>query len=522
MNELIINTEISKYIEALIVAFEKKEKAYKEEIRILKEQVQCLKNKLFGRRSEKIPKNDNQLPLFDFPEPALSDDEPETVVIPSHRRRKTGRKPLPDNLPRVDVIHDLPEEEKLCQCGCMKSRVGEEVSEQLDIIPAKIQVIRHVRYKYACKNCEGTDDPGPTVSIARMPDQVIPKSMATPGMIAHVLTGKFVDSLPFYRQEKQFKRMGVDLPRSTMCSWAMKVADACDILLDMFKEEILSGPLINIDETTVQVLKEPDKKPSTKSYMWVFRGGPPGKTTLLYQYHPTRSGDVAQNFLKGYQGVVQTDGYAGYNFLDQARGIDHIGCLAHVRRKFTDVTRAAGKPGRKKKPGHADTALKYIRKLYKIERKASEKGLSTQELYEERQARAKPILKEFKTWLDAMVNVTPPQGLLGKAVSYSLNQWHRVSAYVNHGIVKPDNNYTENAIRPFVVGRKNWLFSATPEGARASAALYSLVETDRANGIEPAAYLKHILENLPNAMTKDDFKELMPQYIDPSLLQIKP
>jgi len=195
MNELIINKEISKDFEGLIAVFERKEKAYQSEIRILKEQVQYLKDKLFGRRSEKLPKNDNQLLLFDFPEPAVP-DEPETVVVPSHRRRKTGRKSLPDNLPRVDVIHDLSEEEKSCQCGCMKSRIGEEVSEQLDIIPAKIQVIRHIRYKYACKNCEGTDDPGPTVSIARMPDQVIPKSMATPGMIAHVLTGKFVDSLP--------------------------------------------------------------------------------------------------------------------------------------------------------------------------------------------------------------------------------------------------------------------------------------------------------------------------------------
>ena len=273
--------------------------------------------------------------------------------------------------------------------------------------------------------------------------------MATPRMIAHVLTGKFVDSLPFYRQEKQLKRLGIDLPRSTMCSRAIKVADACDILLDMFKEEILSGPLINIDETTVQVLKEPGRKPSTKSYMWVFRGGPPGRIAFLYQYHPTRSGNAAQNFLKGYQGVVQTDGYTGYNFLDQASGIDHIGCLAHVRRKFTDVTKAAGNSGKKaKKPGHADTALKYIRKLYKIERKAAEKGLSTRELYEERQFKAKPILKEFKTWLDDMVKVTPPQGLLGKAVSYSLTQWRRVSGYINHGIAKPDNNYTENAIIP--------------------------------------------------------------------------
>lgn len=507
-------------IEKLLAFFEQKERAYKSEIKILREQISYLQNKLFGRRSEKITKDDGQLSLFDFPElPVPEDDEPEEVSIASHTRKKRGRKPLPDNLPRVEIIHDLTDEEKRCQCGCQKTRAGEETSEQLDIIPARMQVIRHIRYKYVCRNCEGVEDPGPTVSIARMPDQIIPKSIATPALIAHVLTSKFVDALPFYRQEKQFKRLGVDIPRATMCGWAMKVSDACRIFLDMFQDEIRSGPLINIDETTLQVLKEPGRKFDQKSYMWVFRGtSSDGRVTLLYQYHPTRSGDVVLSFLNGYQGVVQTDGYSGYAFLDKKTGIAHVGCLAHVRRKFVDVTKAAGKI-KTKGPGGADAALKYIRKLYKIEREARERNLTADELFKERQSKSVPILKEFKVWLDAMVEKTPPQGLLGKAVAYSLNQWDRVFVYTNHGLVSPDNNDAENSIRPFVVGRKNWLFNATPEGAAASATFYSLIETAKANGIEPYAYLNHLCEHLPEAMTTENFKALMPQYLDKTKLQ---
>lgn len=487
------------------------------EVEILKEQVNALQGKIFGRKTDKAPKFDGQLSLFDSPEPPVPDDDvEEPVVIPSHTRKRSGRKPLPADLPMVDVVHDISETEKTCQCGCQKTRIGEEVSEQLDIVPARMQVIRNIRYKYACKQCEGVEDNGPTVVIAPMPEMIIPKSMATAGLIAHVLTAKFVDALPFYRQEKQFMRMGIELPRSTMCGWAMKAVQACEIVLRMFKEEILSGPLINIDETTVQVLKEPGKAPESKSYMWVFRGGIPDRPTLLYQYHPTRSGDVSLTFLNGYQGVVQTDGYAGYNFLDQAKGVSHVGCLAHVRRKFIDVTKAAGK-SRNRKPGQADAALKYIRKLYAIERAAREEELGPEALLERRKTKAVPVLTEFKAWLNAVVETTPPQSLLGKAISYSLNQWHRVSAYADHALVAPDNNVAENAIRPFVVGRKNWLFSATTEGAAASAALYSLIETAKANGIDPSVYLHHLFEKIPNAMTAEEFKALMPQHIDKSL-----
>jgi transposase len=478
-----------------------------DENKILQEQINSLRDRLFGRKTEKAIKDDKQMSLFDIPEPIIP-EEPEQVTITEHKRKKCGRKPLSANLPRVEVVHELTEQERECQCGHLKSHIGQEVSEQLDYIPAKVQVIRNIRYKYACKNCEGVEGDGPTVSIARMPDQIIPKSFSTPGLLAHILTAKFADALPFYRQEKQFSRIGVELPRSTMCNWAMKTASACDIIVDMMKDAVLKSPVINIDETTVQVVKEPGR---SKSYMWVFKGTVHGKPVILYQYHPSRSGDVAAAFLKTYKGIVQTDGYSGYNFLDRKEDITHVGCWVHARRKFIEVTKAMG--NKKNPSGNAGSALKYISKLYKIEKEAHQKKLSTDEIYVQRQSQAVPILKEFKKWLGARVEHVPPKSLLGKAINYTLNEWLRLINYTEDGRVGPDNNAVENAIRPFVIGRKNWLFSYTPDGAHASAAIYSLIETAKANGLEPYSYLKCLFEKLPDAMTQEDFQSLLPHKI---------
>lgn len=500
MNEVTL-TQINDLEESKKIALE-----LFQEVKILKEQVKFLQDKLFGRKSEKTPKDDGQMSLFDMPEPESTfAGEPEDVTIPEHTRKKPGRKPLPEDLPRVEIVHELSEDELKCGCGHLKTIIGEEVSEQLDYIPAKVQVIRHIRYKYACKNCEGAEDEAPTVSIARMPDQIIPKSIATPGLLAHILTAKFADALPFYRQEKQFARLGIDLGRSTMCGWAMKVADACDIMMNMMNDAVRSGPVIGIDETTLQVLNI-DRK--SKSYMWVFKGGPSDKPIILFQYHPSRSGDVPALFLNGYHGIVQTDGYKGYDFLDTSKNIIHVGCWVHARRKFKEVTKAAG--NQNDPSCNATTALKYISQLYKIEKEACEEGLSADQLYEERQSRAVPILEEFKTWLEFRIDKVPPKSLLGKAINYTLGQWHRLSNYTSSGFVRPDNNLVENAIRPFVVGRKNWLFSDTPQGAKASGVIYSLIETAKANGLEPYWYLKYLFEHLPEAMTEDDFQILLP------------
>ena len=510
-------------LKGIIASFADENRRYEVENKLLREQLLLMRSKLFGRKTEKLPSAEGAIQEILFDEPAEeeseeSDQKEPLVEVPAHTRTKRGRKPLPADLPRVEVIHDLGEEEKVCGCGCKMERIGEETSEQLDIVPAKMQVIRHVRYKYACKACGGADSEGPAVKIAPVPEQIIPKSIATPGLLAYIFTAKFVDAVPFYRQEKQFERLGVDLNRTSMSNWAIRVAEQCFPLMDQLRNEILSGPLINADETTVQVLDEPGRSNGSKSYMWIFRGGPPGKPVLIYQYHPSRSGEVAKKFLGGYRGYVQTDGYTGYDYLDEQPGVVHVGCWAHARRKFMEVIQAQGK--KKRQAGSADVALEYIRKLYAIEKDARIRELVPEDLYLLRQQEAKPILSEFKAWLDKKELQTPPKGLVGKAVAYTLGQWDRLIRYIDSGILTPDNNLVENAIRPFVVGRKNWLFSGNPEGALSSATLYSLIETAKANGLEPYLYLRYLFEHLPFAYTAEEYKALMPQHIDPASLMV--
>ncbi len=479
---------------------------------ILLEQISLLRAQLYGRKSEKIIPEDGPkpLPLFDMPEPAGSDedDDKSTIHVPAHDRKKRGRKPLPEDLPRVEVVHDIDDKDKVCACGCNKDKIGEERSEKLDIIPAKAQVIVNIRPKYACRNCEGVQDDGATIAIAPVPAQIIPKSIAGPGLLAHIITAKFTDHLPFYRQEKQFARMGVEVSRTSMCNWAMRAAEACQPLLNLLQDEVLEGNFINIDETTLQVLREPGRSPTSKSYMWIFRRGDPTKPILIYKYHPSRAGSVAKNFLgNDFQGYVQTDGYNGYNFLDDMEDVVHIGCWAHARRKFTDVLKSLGK---KPKNSSADNALKYIKKLYNLEREARKGKWSCSEIFRMRQEKAQPILADFKKWLSKEILLTAPKGLLGKAIAYTLNQWQRLTGYIKDGSLTIDNNMAENSIRPFVIGRKNWLFSGTPKGAEASALLYSLVETAKVNKLEPYAYLRHIFGKLPTASSLKDYEALLP------------
>ena len=491
---------------------------YEAQIDRLHEQIRLLRSKLFGRKTEKyVDAGQDQLRLFDEIEQAASrkEENKQEVPVAAHTRKKRGRKPLPENLPRIEVVHDLPEAEKVCACGCRLTKIGEEVSEKLDYIPAKLQVIRHIRYKYACKGCEGVDSDGGAVKIAPPPVQIIPKGIATPGLVAQILVSKFCDALPFYRQEKIFTRLGIEIPRATMANWAIHVAERCRPLMEILRSEILSGPLVNIDETTVQVLKEPGRANTTKSYMWVFRGGPSDKPALVFQYHPTRGGQVPKDCLNGYQGYVQTDGYSGYDALGVQKGIVHVGCWAHVRRKFYEVVEARQKNSRQKsKTGSGDVALSYIKRLYTIESVAKQQEYSAEQIQKIRQEQAKPILDEFKGWLEKRFVQTPPKGLLGKAIAYALNQWPRLIIYLEDGKLRPDNNLAENAIRPFVVGRKNWLFSGHPRGAEASACLYSLIETAKANQLEPYLYFRFLFDRLPSAVNEDHFRSLLPQYLD--------
>jgi len=404
----------------------------------------------------------------------------------------------------------------MCPCGCQLKRIGQEVCEKLDYIPAKVQVQRHIRFKYACPACEGVGDDGATVKIAPVPVQLIPKSMATAGLVAQIVTAKFEDGLPLYRQEKIFARLGIDLGRATMCGWMVKVAEQAGPLLELLCQLIRCGPLINIDETVVQVLNEQGRANTTKSYMLVYRGGDPQKPVLIFRYHPSRSGQVPLDFLKQYQGYVQTDGYNGYDVVGRQPGSVRVGCWAHVRRKFIAVIKAQTGAG---KQGRAEHAVKTIGQLYAIEKQASDENLSPEQIKQLRQQKARPILDEFKTWLDQNVVITPPKGLLGQAINYTLNLWSRLVVYLEDGRLRPDNNLAENAIRPFVVGRKNWLFAGDPSGADASAALYSLIETAKANGHKAYFYLRYLFDRLPLAQTQADYLSRLPQNLEPAVVE---
>jgi transposase len=497
------------------------EQKYQEKIAYLEERVRLLQNEIFGRRTEKhYPQDHLQMPLFPNAgqEPSNQDLSNETIVIAEHSRKKKGRKPLPADLPRIDVIHDIPEEEKVCECGSCLSRIGQEVCEKLDYVPAKIRVLRHIRYKYACKSCEGVESSGPAVKIAPPVEQLIPKSMVSEGLLAHIIVSKFADGLPLYRQQKMFARLGIELPRATMANWAIAAAKRCGPLIDLMQNDIRGGPLINIDESPLQVLNEPGRANTTKSYMWVFCGGTPEHPCILFRYHPTRSGQVALSFLNDYRGFIQSDGFTGYDHLGKNKGIVLLACWAHVRRKFVEVVKARKKVrgGGQSPKGLADEALEFIGKLYLIEKQCRQAQMSPAQIYEVRKLQSRPVLRAFKHWLDEKQPLTPPKGLLGQAIGYTLSLWSRLVVYIEDGRLKPDNNAAENAIRPFVLGRKNFLFAGNPRGADACATFFSLIETAKANGLEPFSYLRYVFERLPLLKTPDEYRLLLPQYVDRS------
>lgn len=281
------------------------------------------------------------------------------------------------------------------------------------------------------------------------------------------------------------------------------------------KEHIRAGPVIGMDETPVQVLGEPDRNNTTDSYMWVTRGIFNGKPILLYIYYPGRSAQFLMDYLQDYNGYLQCDGYPGYDGQQKCedRKITLVGCWAHVRRKFFDVIKASGNSVL------ARQALKMIKKLYKIEKEARLKSLSADEIKALRQNRSKQIVEDFKTWVDKYAPEVPPTSTLGKAFTYTINEWPKLEVFLENGHIPIDNNFVENAIRPFVLGRKNWLFSGSPRGADSSAGIYSIIETAKANGLEPFRYLHHLFENLPKADTASHYESLLPYNIDKSTLK---
>jgi transposase len=475
------------------------------------EELKLVRFKHFGRSSEKV---DLDTPLlFDEAESRQEKQAAptETITVPAHLRSKPGRKPIDPALPRVEIVHDIPDTDKRCACGHDLAKIGEEIHERLQRIREQFWVERHIRPYYGCKHCEGSgDEDKPAIRIAETEPSIIPRGMATPGLLSSILVNKFCDALPFYRQEQRFARMGIDISRQDMSNWTIAAAEAAEPVMKILETELLRGPVIHMDETPVQVLGQTDRPNTAKSYVWLARGGPPGRTVILYRCRPTRAARHPQEMLAEYSGYLQTDGYEAYAKAIEGRPIILVGCWAHARRRFFDASKAGTQVG------SAHEGLSWIRKLYAIEHdlreklKGSHPSFSAGEFLDKRRAAAEPVLSDFRLWLERQVIRINPSSLCGQAIAYTLGQWDKLVRYLDLAELRPDNNAAENAIRPFVVGRKNWLFSGSPNGADAACAIYSLIETAKANRLNPEIYLIYLFDRLPHARTEDDYRRLLP------------
>jgi transposase len=471
---------------------------------VLKERLDLLLYKKFVRSAEQAGDN-SQRELFNEGERAQEspDEGNEREEIKSYTRKKRGRGAIDPSLPRVQKIIDISEAEKTCARGAKLVKIGEETSETPHIIPQKIYVEKTIRIKYACPECEGTEDEGnPVVRIAPVEPVIIPRSIVSADLLSFIIIQKYCDHLPYYRQEKQFSRIGVHISRQDMSTWQRQAWEKLEPLYELMKKAIKTGPVMQMDETTVRVMGEEGRSDTQKSYMWLARGGPPEKPVVLYEYHPTRGAIHAKTFLRDFSGYLQTDGYDAA--VEGRGGIIHVACFAHLRRKFFEASKASTQPG------SAEEGMNYIRSLYVLESNLRVRDLEESEFQKERKEGAEPILAAFKAWLDKRAGEVPPSLLLGKAIHYTLNQWDKLVAYLGSPYLTPDNNACENAIRPFVPGRKNRLFNKSPEGAESSCGMYSLIETARQNGLEPLEYLRTLFERCPLAKTSEDWEKLLP------------
>jgi transposase len=470
------------------------------------EQFILARHRMFGASSEQ---SSGQGRLFDEAEAlAAGGDAPQDVApLPPdtkcdgktrNKPARGKRGPLPTELQRVDVVHDVPAAERTCPCGTPMVEIGEDVSEQLDLVPMQVRVLRHIRKRYGC--------PGSAHApvTAALPPQPLPKSNASADLLAMLLVVKFIDGLPLARFEYVLARHGVTVPRQTLARWVIGAAGVLQPLLNLMRDALLEGPFLHIDETVVQVLKEPGKAPTSNSYMWVQTGGPPERPVVVFDYDASRGGQVPVRLLHDYRGYVMTDGYSGYNELVRTDGIEQLICWAHVRRRFVEAVKVQPKGKR----GLADEAVGLIGKLYGIERGHKDADDAARLLA--RQQHSVPVLAALRAWLDKTLPGVTPKSALGTALSYLRDYWPRLTRYTERGDLPIDNNRAENAIRPFVVGRKAWLFSDTVAGANASAVIYSVLETAKANGVEPYTWLRRVLRDLPAAKTVDQVEALLP------------
>jgi transposase len=456
------------------------------------EQYRLSQQRRFGRKSEA---GEGQLCIFNEPEKEADPkaEEP-TIEVATHQRKKRGknREDL-KNLPTETIHYRLDEVGLNCEtCGSGLHEMSTETRRELEIIPAQVKVIEHVRHVYACRACE-TEGTGTEIITAQMPKPAFPGSIASAGTVAHIISQKYVEGLPLYRQEKSLERLGISISRQNMANWMIRAAENWfNPLYERFKVHLLSQKVLHSDETELQVLKEDGRTAANKSYLWLYHSGRDGPPLAIFDYQTTRASKHPIRFLTGFEGYLHVDGYAGYNSIPD---VILVGCWAHARRKFDEALKALP-ADQKKVDVPAKEALKQINALFMLERDF--KALSIEERYAKRLELSRPLVDQFYEWLAFQRPRVLPKSAFGEAITYCFNQKEKLYGFLLDGRLEFDNNRAERSIKPYVIGRKNWLFANTARGATASAILYSMVETAKENDLSPYAYLKYLLEQLPN------------------------
>lgn len=484
----------------------------------LLEQLGLAKKRQFGQSSEKMSDElegqlgltFNELEAYTFGTKSATKEQ---IEVKAHeRKRRTGnvQDVIPDNTPIEVVEHRLTEAERTCAvCGAVMEEIGKEVHRSLQMAPARFWMREDVYYTYACKNCEKTTDETNIVKTPKLP-LVYPGSFVSPSVLAHLMTQKFVMYSPLYRLEQEFNREGLKLTRQTMSNWLLHTTeDWLKPIYAVLHRELCKEPVLHADETTLQVLKEPGKSAVSKSYMWLYRTSRCAqKPIILYEYQPNRKGTHAEDFLNGFSGWLHADGYQGYHKLPEQ--IRVVGCWAHARRKFDEALNTLDKEQRK--DSLAAMGECYCSELFRIDKTLAE--MTSEERYKKRLDLEKPVLDALLAWANEVRGRVAPKSALGKAIHYLLEQWPYLVRYLEDGRLELSNNRAERSIKPFVMGRKNFLFANTPGGAQTSAIIYSLIETAKENGLDPYRYLLWVFETAPQMAASDALwaEKLTPAY----------
>ncbi len=500
-NSRINSSELISTMQSQIENLSQENIELKKQVEWFKQQFKLSSQRHYGKSSEtseamNLTLFDESMSIQEFSERnELTDNQ---TITYTRKKKSTGRHFDVSKFPKEQKIYDLAESEKICVCGNALEQAGKDSSIQVDHVPETFKVIEHVSLKYCCRQCE-------IIKSAQKPETAMPKCMATPGFIAEVITKKYEQHLPLHRQSKIFAQLGADIPDNTLGNWVMSAAEALEPLKHAAQKEISSVQVLQADETKVKTLK-----PNKEGYFWGYHSCDPGNRFIVFEYSASRGAAVPNEALKDFAGILQTDGYSGYADLRAKSSVINVGCWDHCRRKFADVIKVSDK----NKQGKAAQLLLWINKLYEIEREAKEMSFAERKGY--RQEKSKPVLEIIKTEITKID--APPKSLLGVAITYLTNQWPYLIEYIHHGEVPISNCWIENQIRPFALGRRNWLFTGTAQSANKAALLYSLIQSCKMNELNPRAYLEYVL-NQAHAMRRGDIppRSLLPQFIDKSI-----